>query len=97
MRARPASLTGALLLLAACGPETVAQAERNCLQQARLAERPRGTLELGIGSGGGRRAGLDVEITSDFLLGRDPADVWQACVVQRSGQLPTRPYTLLRN
>lgn len=97
MRARPASLTGALLLLAACGPETVAQAERNCLQQARLAERPRGTVELGIGSGGRRRAALDVEITSDFLLGRDPADVWQACVVQRSGQLPTRPYTLLRN
>ncbi|MFN3293743.1 MAG: hypothetical protein ACK4S2_08415 [Gemmobacter sp.] len=97
MRARPASLTGALLLLAACGPETVAQAERNCLQQARLAERPRGTVELGIGSGGRRHAALDLEIASDFLLGRDPADVWQACVVQRSGQLPTRPYTLLRN
>lgn len=97
MRARPASLTGALLLLAACGPETVAQAERNCLQQARLAERPRGTLELGIGSGGRAHGMLDVEITSDFLMGRDPADVWQSCVVQRSGQLPTRPYTLMRN
>jgi hypothetical protein len=97
MCVRPASLTGALLLLAACGPETVAQAERNCLQQARLAERPRGTLELGIGSGGQRHAALDVEITSDFLLRRDPADVWQACVVQRSGQLPTRPYTMMRN
>ena len=97
MRGRPASLTGALLLLAACGPETLAQAERNCLEQARLAERPRGTLELGVGSGGRRHGMLDVEITSDFLLGRDPADVWQSCVVQRSGQLPTRPYTMMRN
>ena len=97
MRVRPASLTGALLLLAACGPETLAQVERNCLQQARLAEQPRGTLDLGIGSGGRRHAELDVEITSDFLLRRDPADVWQSCVVQRSGQLPTRPYTLMRN
>ena len=97
MRGRAASLTGALLLLAACGPETVAQAERACLQQARLAERPRGVLELGIGSGGRRHAALDVEISSDFVLGRDPADVWQSCVVQRSGQLPTRPYTLMRN
>jgi hypothetical protein len=85
------------MLLAACGPETLAQAERTCLHQARLAEQPRGVLELGVGTGGSRHAALDVEITSDFLFGRDPADVWQSCVVHRSGQLPTRPYTLMRN
>ena len=98
MRCWPATMTGAvLLLLAACGPETVAQAERHCRDQARLAERPRGTLELGMGSGGRRHGLLDVENTSDYLLGRDPQEVWQSCVIRRSGLPPTRPYSALRN
>ena len=83
--------------LAACGPVPLAQAERDCLQDARLAERPRGTLELGIGSGGRRHAALELDISADYLAGRDPEKVWQSCVYSRSGQIPTRPYSALRN
>lgn len=83
--------------LAACGPVPLAQAEATCLQDARLAERPRGTVELGIGSGGRRHAAFDVEISSDFLAGRDPEKVWQSCVYSRSGQVPTRRYSDVRN
>lgn len=86
-----------LLALAACGPVPLAQAERDCLADARLAERPRGTVELGVGSGGRRHAALDLEISADYLAGRDPEKVWQSCVYSRSGQFPTRPYSALRN
>ena len=33
---------------------------------------------------------LDMTISTDFLLGRDPAQVFDACVKARSGQFPTR-------
>lgn len=86
-----------LLAIAGCGPVPLAQAERDCLEDARLAERPRGTLELGLGSGGRRHGALAVEISADYLAGRDPEKVWQSCVYSRSGQIPTRPYSALRN
>ncbi|MFN3938483.1 MAG: hypothetical protein ACK4KW_13015, partial [Gemmobacter sp.] len=56
MRARFAP---GLLALAACGPVPVEQAERTCLEEARLAERPRGELVVGVagGTGGLRPAG----------------------------------------
>ena len=97
MRAWPVVLGLGLAALAACGPVPLAQAERDCLEDARLAERPRGTLELGLGSGGRRHAGLELDISADYLVGRDPEKVWQSCVYNRSGQVPTRPYTALRN
>jgi hypothetical protein len=81
-----------LLLLAACGPLTVEQAERACLDSARLAEQPRGTVGVGITSDGDAEGVFDVTVSSDFLLGRDPNEVYQRCVLQRSGQMPTRPY-----
>ncbi len=83
----------ALLLLAACGPLPVDRAERLCLDSARLAERPRGEVGIGIGSDGRMRAGGSVTIASDWVLGRDPSDVFAACVLDRSGRMPTRPYT----
>ena len=83
----------ALSTLAACGPVPVADAERLCLDQARLAQRPRGAVELGYGSGGQVRAALDLQISSDYLVGRDPATVFNACVQRRSGQFPERALT----
>jgi len=91
------ALSVPLLVIAACSPVPLAQAERDCLQDARLAERPRGTVDFGLGPGGRGHAALDVEISSDFLAGRDPQKVWQSCVYNRSGQIPTRPYSALRN
>jgi hypothetical protein len=80
-----------LLLLAACGPIPVAEAERQCVERARLAEQPRGELAIGVGSGGQREAGLSVEVSGDFLAGRDPGAVFDSCVRGRSGQAPSRP------
>ena len=79
-----------LLLLAACGPMTVAQAERECFQRARLTASPRGAVAVGVGSGG-PRFGLSLEVSSDYIQGRDPAAIYDACVMQKSGQPPSRP------
>jgi hypothetical protein len=80
------------LLLAACGPVSVQQAERECLPKARLAQQPRGEVGIGIGSDGRVRSNAEVTVTSDFLLGRDPNQVFETCVIQRSGELPSRPF-----
>lgn len=87
-------LLGSVMGLAACGPVPVAQAEQSCLRDARLAQSPRGEVAVGIGSGpGGTRSmsRVSVEIGSDYLRGRDPAQVFERCVVNRSGELPRRP------
>lgn len=77
--------------LAACAPLPVDQAERICVEEANQALRPRGEFALGVGSGGRAVGALDMTISSDFLLGRDPAQVYDSCVKARSGQFPTRP------
>ncbi len=82
----------ALLALAACGPVPVLQAEKECLEQARLAAAPRGKVWVGGNSDGRVNGGAEITISSDFLLGRDPSQVFDACVIRRSGQHPTRPY-----
>lgn len=83
----------ALLPLAACGPIPVDQAERACVETANLALRPRGTVGVGIGSGGQVAGNLDVTVSTDFITGRDPSAVFDSCVKSRSGQFPTRPLT----
>lgn len=79
-----------LLLLAACGPITLADAERQCFERARLAQQPRGTVMVG-GSNRGAVAGLDITISSDYLAGRDPSSVYDSCVMSKAGQPPSRP------
>lgn len=91
VRAAPACALTLAVLAAACGPVTVDQAEADCFRTAQLASHPRGTVSLGVGSGGGRYAGADVTISSDYLMGRDPAQVYASCVQQESGQPPRRP------
>lgn len=77
--------------LVACGPVPVAQAERECLQEARLAEAPRGKVWVGGNSNGQALGGAEISISSDYILGRDPSQVFDACVKRRSGQFPSRP------
>ncbi|MFM2357168.1 MAG: hypothetical protein RLZZ528_2904 [Pseudomonadota bacterium] len=81
----------ALAPLAACGPIPLPQAEEACFQQARLATQPRGEIGFGVDSKGNVGANAEVTITSDFIQGRDPAQVYESCVYQRSGQPPSRP------
>lgn len=83
----------ALLTLTACGPVSLQQAERECLPEARLAQQPRGNIGLGIGSDGKARVVGEITVTSDFLQGRDPSQVYDNCVVRRSGQFPSRPFS----
>jgi hypothetical protein len=79
------------LLLSACGPISVQEAERQCFERARLAQQPRGEIAVGVGSNGRAAAGLELNITSDYLMGRDPAAVYETCVISKSGEPPSRP------
>ena len=80
-----------LLALTACGPMTVQQAERQCFDRARLAQQPRGSLSFGVGSNGAKAAELELNVSSDYLMGKDPSAVYDSCVMSKSGQPPTRP------
>lgn len=79
------------LLLVACGPISLAEAERQCLERARLAQQPRGEVSVGMTSDGKMAGGLEVEISGDFLAGRDPSAVFETCVMQKTGEMPSRP------
>jgi hypothetical protein len=80
-----------LLLLASCGPVSLPQAEKACFERARLAQQPRGEVSLGANSNGQTSAGLELQVSSDFLQGRDPAAVYDQCVYQKAGQPPSQP------
>lgn len=93
-RAPLAAAAVVLAGLAACGPVPVHQAERDCLEDARAATGPRGEIAVGVGSNGRtvRPVGsVELSISSDYVMGRDPSDVFNRCVMRRSGQMPTRP------
>ena len=80
--------------LSGCGPVPVAQAERSCLADARAATAPQGEIALGLGSDGHgiRSAGrLEMSVSADYIMGRDPYEVFDRCVRQRAGQPPTQP------
>jgi hypothetical protein len=83
------------LFLAACGPISVELAEKQCMERARLAAGPRGEIAIGAGSNGPVTA-YRLEINSDFLTGRDPSQVFDTCVVSKSGELPRTPLYLQR-
>ncbi|MDB6452373.1 hypothetical protein [Falsirhodobacter sp. 20TX0035] len=80
-----------LLAVAACGPIPREDAEAACFRRAELALHPRGYVEIGTGSGGHTYTGVEINASSDFFMGRDPAAVYQTCVYNKSGEMPTRP------
>ncbi len=84
------SLAAILPALAACGPMSVEQAERECLERARGAAHPTGFIEAGIGRGGAEGA-IEIDINSDYLSGKDPAALYNACVTRKTGRLPRQP------
>jgi hypothetical protein len=79
------------LVLAGCGPVSLQAAERQCFERARLASRPRGEILAGATSKGGSYGRVEVELSSDFLLGKDPSAVYESCVMAKAGQAPSRP------
>ena len=80
-----------VMLLVACGPVSVQQAEKACFERARLAQQPRGTVGLGVNSNGKTSGLLDLQVSTDFLHGRDPSAVYDQCVYQKSGMPPSQP------
>jgi hypothetical protein len=78
-------------VLSACGPVAVEDAERACVERANLALHPRGEVGIGVNSKGQMASKLELNVSSDYLMGRDPSAVFNACVQQQSGQFPTRP------
>ena len=93
---RPILAATALLALAACtpGPVDPEAAARACEARAREAQGLTGGLEVGASSDDGPFAGLSIGISSDYLAGRDPLEVYESCVVERTGAPPVRPPAL---
>jgi len=85
-----------LLLLAACGPTDPNRAADRCEQRARAAQGPTGNVTIGTNSTTGGFGSASVGISSDFLRGLDPVQVYERCVLELTGDLPVRP-PMLRN
>ena len=91
MRALLAILCLAPIGLTACGPVSVERAEAGAVVAHRLAAAPRGEVALGIGSDGKAASSIKLEISSDYIAGRDPSAIYDSCVYQKSGQPPRLP------
>jgi hypothetical protein len=81
------------IVLLSCGPASVEQAERECVERARLAEKPKAEVFIGVNNKGDVLRGGSFGISTDYLAGRAPTAVYTECVKSRSGQFPTRAYT----
>jgi hypothetical protein len=85
-----------LSILAGCDvpPVTPEQAADRCEARARATQGPTGGVTIGANNRTGGFANAEIGISSDFLRGDDPLQVYQACVFQLTGQMPVRPPVL---
>ena len=90
MRQAAAIILGGALLLTACGPISPERAARECEERAQKAKGVSGQVRVGAGTGG-VKTGIDLAVTTDFLRGRDPEEVYIQCVQTKTGQAPYRP------
>ena len=79
---------------AACGPVSPELAARQCEERARAAAGPTGYVGFGVNDRGETRSKASIAITSDFVRGLDPHEVYGSCVRQKTGQDPIRPLDL---
>ena len=89
-------LLAAALGLAACAPVPVdpLQVARDCERRAQGARGPTGAVQVGASSSDGPFVGGAITLSSDYLAGRDPYEVYATCVTDRTGAPPVRPPTL---
>ena len=88
--------------LSACAgpkPVSVEEAMAECTYRARSAIKPDVRVGVGVGTGGGYYGGgvfggIGIELSGDYLKGRSPNEVYETCVVDRSGEKPTQPLKL---
>jgi len=90
---RTAAVLLSVTMLAACGPVSPERAADMCEDRARAATGPTGEVGIGVGSNGGSGS-IEIGITSDYIQGRNPYEVYESCVRQKSGQGPIRPLEL---
>ena len=90
-----------VMSLSACTdpkPVSVEEAMAECTYRARSAIKPDVRVGVGVGTGGyyGNRVhgGIGIELSGDYLKGRSPNEVYETCVVDRSGEKPTQPLKL---
>jgi len=82
-------------MLAACATTmTPERAADFCEARARDAQAPTGGVTLGTNSRTGGFASVELGVSSDFVAGRDPLEVYETCVFDRTGAAPIRPYQL---
>lgn len=89
-----ASFLLCLMVLASCGPVSPERAADMCEDRANAALGPTGELGIGISSNGGGHGSVEIGVTSDYIQGRDPYEVYESCVRQKTGQGPIRPLEL---
>lgn len=90
------ALVLSVLALAGCEvpPVSPERAAALCEDRAREAQGPTGRVSVGANSNTGPSAGLEIGISSDLLAGRDPLEVYEECVFDRTGAAPIRPPVL---
>lgn len=77
-----------------CGPISPERAAEQCEERAREAAGPTGEIGIGINSNGRVTSGISIGVSSDFLKGKDPEQVYVDCVQRKTGQPPVRPLVL---
>ncbi len=79
------------LSLAACGAGgymSLEAAESKCADRARASMGPTGSVSVGLNSKTGVSTGARIGVSSDFLMGKDPQEVYFSCMQQLTGQPP---------
>jgi hypothetical protein len=99
IQARMVMLTAAMGLTACADPKPVPveEAMAICTERARSAIKPDVSVGIGVGTGGYGthvHTGIGIDMSSDYIKGTDPKEVYETCVVARSGEKPTEPLNL---
>ena len=87
-----------VIALGACTANLVSveEAMEDCMETARAATTPTGTAAIGVNSHGKVSTSLSIGISTDYIAGRDPDEVYERCVVRRSGSKPYADYSEIR-
>lgn len=65
-----------------------------CEERARAAQGPTGGVTVGANSNSGAFSRIEIGVSSDLLAERDPLEVYEECVFDRTGEAPIRPPVL---
>ncbi|MDE0968968.1 MAG: hypothetical protein OSA51_06130 [Octadecabacter sp.] len=84
------------LVLTACTPMLVSpeNVEEFCEEKARSARSPTGQASVGTNSRTGGFSRVEIGVSSDFIAGHDPVEVYEQCFFDLTGAFPTLPPVL---